>query len=74
MHPLPTPSVTARRVEHAQASGTARAVADLARSFASDVYDSRVVLDGRQIFAPIDETLFNATIRDPSAAGPNAVD
>lgn len=27
-----------------------------------------------QIFAPIDELLFNETIRDPSAAGPDAVD
>lgn len=27
-----------------------------------------------QIFAPIDEALFNETIRDPSAEGPNSVD
>jgi hypothetical protein len=27
-----------------------------------------------QIFAPIDEALFNETVRDPSAAGPNAIE
>jgi len=42
----------ARRVEHAQAWGTARAVRDLARTLGDPAYDAEPILDGWCLYAP----------------------